>query len=110
MIRAWYEKVRDKKDSIYFAKHYGTDKNLRSTFRFPGFHNAIEIAVCLEGEMDMLINDVPRVLHAGEVCFLNSFETHRYFYDPSVVCYIVLISQSFFIVKSPFLMQTIFTE
>ncbi|MBQ9785751.1 MAG: helix-turn-helix transcriptional regulator [Clostridia bacterium] len=96
MIHAWYEKIRDQKDHIYFGKHHGWDSRFGGVFYVPAFHNSVEIAVCLEGELDLLINGTPCVLRAGEVCFINSLETHKYFYNPSVVCYVALISQSFF--------------
>ena len=96
MIHAWHEKVRDQKDHIYFGKHYGWDSRFGGGFSVPAFHNSIEVAVCQEGKLDLLLNGTHHVFRAGEVCFINSFETHKYFYNPSVVCYVAVISQSFF--------------
>ena len=99
IIQALYEKERDQKDSIYFAHHYGS--YYRSSFaahgrRFPGFHNSIEFAFGLKGSMDILINGEKYVLNAGEICFINSREPHRYYYNEDVECYIVVISSGFF--------------
>ncbi len=95
MIRAWYEKIRDQKDSIYFAHHYGRffgkNKNV-----FPSFHNSIEFAFGLGGELEIVISGKLHTLREGEICFMNTREPHRYYYNPGVECYIVLISQSFF--------------
>lgn len=97
MIRAWYEKIRDQKDHIYFGLHYG--KNYPSESRpylLPGFHNAVELAVGLEGSMDLVINGEAHVLSAGDICFINSREPHRYHYTKDAVCYVILISRDFF--------------
>ena len=94
MIHAWYEKIRDQKDHIYFARHTGM-KYTGGT-PFPGFHNSIELAFGLRGAMEIVINGRSHVLHEGEVCFINSMEPHRYYYKPGVECYVVLISSGFF--------------
>ena len=102
MIHAWYEKVRDQKDHIYFRLHDGvTHRYARSVsgrrYLLPGFHNSVEFAFCMEGSMEIVLNGTSCFLHEGEICFINSLEPHRYFYDDeSVKCYIVLISSSFF--------------
>ena len=95
MIHAWYEKNRDVKDCLYFAchegKNFGKSKNI-----FPAFHNSIEFAFCLEGSMEIVIGGVSHPFREGDVCFMNSREPHRYYYNNSVKCYIVLIGSSFF--------------
>jgi len=96
MIHAWYEKVRDQKDCIYFAYHEGKNFGGNRPNPFPSFHNSIEFAVGLRGRMEIVIDGKRQILNAGEICFMNSREPHRYYYNPSVECYIVLISSSFF--------------
>ncbi len=95
MIHAWYEKNRDEKDCIYFAYHDGRNFG-RSTNPFPSFHNSIELAFGLAGSMEIVIGGTSHMLNAGEICFMNSLEPHRYYYKKGVECYIVLISASFF--------------
>lgn len=95
MIHAWYEKVRDVKDHIYFAFHNGKNYGVSVNY-LPGFHNAIELAFGIEGSMEIMINGKKQVLHEGEICFMNSREPHRYYYNPDVACYVVLITRDFF--------------
>lgn len=95
MIRAWYERIRDVKDHIYFSLHEVERSWQRST-RFPSFHNAVEIAVGVRGCIEIVVNGEVHLLHEGEICFINSFEPHRYYYGDNSACYIILISSSFF--------------
>ncbi len=95
MIYAWYEKIRDQKDCLYFALHEGKGYGSRGT-PFPGFHNSIEFAFGIEGSMEIVISGKSHFLNPGEVCFMNSREPHKYHYNNDVKCYIVLISNSFF--------------
>lgn len=95
MIHAWYEKTRDERDSLYFAYHEG--KNFgRTSNPFPSFHNSVELAVGLKGSLPIVIGGRKYTLGAGEICFMNSREPHRYYYNGGVECYIVVISSSFF--------------
>ena len=97
MIQAWYEKVRDRKDDVYFALHKTERGSSERGYRVPGFHNSIELAFCLQGDLEIEIGGVSYVLNEGEVCFVNSLEPHRYYYEgKSVKCYVVVISSSFF--------------
>ena len=96
MIHAWYEKSRDVKDHIYFALHEGKRWGGGGPNFLPGFHNAIEMAFGIKGSMDITIDGKKYVLNEGEICFMNSREPHRYYYNPSVSCYVVLITRDFF--------------
>ena len=95
MIHAWYEKIRDQKDHIYFSLHEVKAGWERSN-RFPGFHNSIEIAVGVKGCIEIAVDGQVNLLHEGEICFLNSFEPHRFYYGDDSACYIILISSGFF--------------
>ena len=78
MIRAWYEKISDHKDWIYFERREG-EAGWSVPGPFPGFHYAIEFAFCTRGQIKFEVNGTPRILHEGEVGFLNSLEPHRFF-------------------------------
>ena len=97
MIQAWYEKKRDEKDHIYFARHVDMHRlDWRGANPFPGFHGSVEFAFGLSGQTRIMIDGREHFLRAGEVCFINSFELHRYYYTEPSECYIVLISSGFF--------------
>ncbi len=95
MIQAWYEKIRDRKDELYFD-YTVIDKERGYANRFPGFHDSIEFAFGVKGNVDVLVNGVPYILHEGEILFINGLEPHRYRYRIGQEVYIVLISRSFF--------------
>ncbi|MBQ7336813.1 MAG: helix-turn-helix transcriptional regulator [Clostridia bacterium] len=95
MFQAWYEQRRDEKDHIYFARHEVKNEWFGSK-PYPGFHNSIEFAFGLQGGVRIVINGEEHLLHEGEVCFMNSLEPHKFYYQKGVAVYIVLISQSFF--------------
>ena len=96
MKHAWYERVRDQKDHVFFELHRVDDGDVRSYYRAPSFHNAVEFSVCLEGSVEIDIDQCTYQLKAGEICFINSLETHLFYYSPNTVCYIILISRDFF--------------
>lgn len=96
MIQAWHEMIRDQKDHVYFAFHKGKDFHFGRQYVLPAIHKAIEIAFVTKGEIEIVVNNNSHVFHAGEICFINSFETHRYYYNDDVECYVVLISASYF--------------
>lgn len=95
MIRAWYEKISDHKDWIYFERREG-EPGWRAPGPFPGFHYAIELAFCTRGQIKFEVNGTPLILHEGEIGFLNSLEPHRFYYNTDVECYIVVISSGYF--------------
>ena len=93
MIRAWYEKIRDQKDCVYFAFHEGYHG---SKLPFPSFHNSIEFAFVVEGTLDVNVSGTTHRVTRGEVVFIDSREPHKYTYYDCTKCYIVLISSGFF--------------
>ena len=93
MIRAWYEKIRDQKDCVYFAFHEG---GYGSKIPFPSFHNSIEFAFVVEGTLDVNVSGTAYRVTRGEVVFIDSRESHKYTYHECTKCYIVLISSGFF--------------
>lgn len=95
MIQAWYEKIRDRKDELYFDYTVITSQRGYAN-RFPGFHDSVEFAFGLKGTVRVLVNETTYFLHEGEVLFINGLEPHRYFYECGQEVYIVLISRSFF--------------
>jgi AraC-like DNA-binding protein len=95
MIHAWYEKTRDQKDSIYFALHRNWTLYSKGS-ALPGFHNSVELCLCAAGCMDIAVDGRLYSLEEGDLCFINSREPHRYYYNGSARCYVVVISQSFF--------------
>lgn len=96
MKYAWYEKVRDQKDHVYFEQFRTENGDEKTYYRAPSFHNAVEFTVCLEGSVEIVIDQCSYQLKPGEVCFINSLETHLFYYSPETVCYIILISRDFF--------------
>lgn len=97
MIQAWYEKIRDEKDSVYFQlRNVESEKDIPGGNRFPGFHHAVEFAFGLKGCIRIVIGGKPYDLHEGEICFMNSLEPHRYYYECGSSCYVVVISSGFF--------------
>ena len=85
MIRAWYEKIRDQKDCLYFAFHEGC---CGSKIPFPSFHNSIEFAFVVEGTLDVNVSGTAYRVTRGEVVFINSREPHKYTYHECTKCYI----------------------
>ncbi len=96
MIHAWYEKVRDQKEHIYFDLIYGENNGPGNYYRAPSFHNAVEFAVGLAGSVEIVIHGESHVLKEGDICFINSREPHLFNYTPEAACYVVLISRDFF--------------
>ncbi len=97
MIQAWYEKIRDEKDSVYFhLRTIDYDTGIPRGNQLPGFHHAVEFAFGLNGCIRIVIGGKPYDLHEGEICFMNSLEPHRYYYERGNACYVVLISSGFF--------------
>ncbi len=96
MKHAWYEKVRDQKDHVFFELHCQESGNDRAYYRAPSFHNAVEFAIGLEGSVEIVVGQKSYVLKHGDVCFINSLEPHLFYYEPDAVCYIILISRDFF--------------
>lgn len=95
MIHAWYEKARDEKDDAYLAYRV---KSPPWPFRnmFPGFHNSIELAFGIEGSLPIVIDGKTVVLEKGEICFIEGWRPHRYYYNSEVECYVAVISASFY--------------
>lgn len=97
MLRAWYERRRDQKDSIYFSLHKMFHKMYRGGhIPFPSFHNSIEFAFVIEGDLEITVNETQYTVKSGEVIFIDSREPHKYVYNESTQCYVVLISSGFF--------------
>ncbi|MBQ9785752.1 MAG: helix-turn-helix domain-containing protein [Clostridia bacterium] len=95
MIHAWYERISDLKDHVYFSLHEVTRQWQRGR-SLPKFHNSVEIAVGLRGCVEITVNGELHMLREGDVCFMNSFEPHRYHYGDDCACYVILISAGFF--------------
>ncbi len=57
--------------SEYFCKEYGTD------FTFPvHLHHSFEIIVSMEGEMEVMVDEMPYMLHKGEAVLIFPNQLH----------------------------------
>lgn len=95
MIRAWYEKIRDEKDELYFHHRHGVE-DARTEMLIPGFHSAVEFAFGIKGDAKVVIDGQTYHLREGEICFIDSLVPHNYYYNEGVECFIVLVSPGFF--------------
>lgn len=95
MYFSWYEKAVDEAEHIYFFRRR-VYQGWKGVSPLPSFHGSVEVAYGLKGCADIWINGEIYSLHEGEVCFINSFDRHRYYYSNGTECYIVVISSSFF--------------
>ena len=96
MFLSWYERIVDSKEEYILFLKREIDENWNDPNKYQHFHNCIEFAFGIKGTPTVHIEDKVYTLGEGEVLYLDSFEPHSYDYSVGQVCYIVVISKSFF--------------
>ena len=94
MFLAWYEKEADEKENLVFQQR--SQKSDASKNHIAHFHRSIELIFAVAGEFKACIGDNIYSVKAGEICFVNSFEPHKYYYNRGNEFYVVVISADYF--------------
>lgn len=81
-MRAYYERVRDNIDFIYYFE--GANKCL------PHFHQHLEMLYVVSGSQIVHINDITAEIHAGEMCVADSLDVHYYEKSEAITRVLVL--------------------
>ena len=72
----FYEKAADESGHLYFARYDISDGDNRPYF--PHFHDSLEFILVREGTYLVHVGAQERLLHAGEIAFVDSFVPHFY--------------------------------
>ena len=94
MFLCWYEKARDTQNGLTFLKR-SFQKSWKPK-KYPHFHNSIEFALLLEGRIDVTLEDREYTLTPGDMCYIESFQRHKYQYHSGTVAFVVLVDPSLF--------------
>lgn len=94
MFLAWYEKEADEKDKVIFQHRFqhidGNGEHMAH------FHGGVELIFAVRGSFETEINGVWHTVDEGCVCFVNSFEPHKYNYKAGNEFFVVVISPGYF--------------
>jgi AraC-like DNA-binding protein len=94
MFLAWYEKEADEKDNVIFQHRFqqfdGKGEHMAH------FHNSVEMVFAVKGGFTTFINGERYEVNEGSVCFINSFEPHKYHYESGNEFFVVVISPEYF--------------
>ena len=91
MELAFYEKMADAKNYVYFNKVVCNDK----VAFYPHFHDSIELVLCVKGQCCVCINGIENLLEEGDGVFIDRFDVHFYRYFPESEYYVLLISEKY---------------
>ena len=91
MELAFYEKMADAKNYVYFKKVKCGDK----TATYPHFHDSIELVLCTMGKCGVCINGKENILDEGDGAFIDRFDVHFYRYFPESEYYVLLLSEKY---------------
>ena len=91
MELAFYEKMADAKNYVYFKKVKCGDK----TATYPHFHDSIELVFCTRGKCGVCSNGKENILDEGDGAFIDRFDVHFYRYFPESEYYVLLLSEKY---------------
>lgn len=94
MFLARYEKEADEKNHVIFQHRFQSGDAVGE--HIAHFHNSVELVFAVKGGFETNISGKPYKVEEGGVCFVNSFEPHKYYYQRGNEFYVVVISADFF--------------
>lgn len=100
MFLSRYESERDEPGSFLCNRQAYGANNRR--LHLPHFHNAVEIAVGIRGESEVLIGGESYRLRENTVLFIDSFIPHKYNYSEGTERYVLLLGPDLFTEENGF--------
>ena len=94
----FYEKAADESGHLYFARYDISDGDNRPYF--PHFHDSPEFILVREGTYLVHVGAQERLLHAGEIAFVDSFVPHFYRTAGKAAVYALVIDKNLFSVET----------
>lgn len=94
----FYEKAADESGHLYFARYDISDGDNRPYF--PHFHDSPEFILVREGTYLVHVGAQERLLHAGEIAFVDSFVPHFYRTAGKATVYALVIDKNLFSVET----------
>ena len=94
----FYEKAADESGHLYFARYDISDGDNRPYF--PHFHDSLEFILVREGTYLVHVGSQERLLHAGEIAFVDSFVPHFYRTAGKAAVYALVIDKNLFSVET----------
>ena len=73
----YYEKAVDEK-SYYLFYHSVYDENTEPHFTPPHCHEGFELLIVIKGEVECVLNGEKKILHGGDIVFLDSYDIHSF--------------------------------